>query len=313
MAWLWPVLSLVLGLALIWTEPDPAQHDLLWRLTVFDASLSTGLIVFLVTPAGQRRLEPIFGAVLRGLLLAALVFPEVRHFLWLEFALAAFGLKYVVQGLRKPLPAGFDELDDLERTYAYWLRFSAAPKVHQILLFELTLLKHLLLRPRLPEGEHFGTRRGASTGSTFVLLVFFGLVEGLLAHTLLRQWNEAAAWIWTGAELLGLLWLLAYGRALAVRPVTVGQRRLYLRSGLRWTASTPLANVTGVRRFDSGRDAQIQSIAVDVTPNVVLNFTAPVRLYGLYHQEWMVREIALHVDDLQPFMVAVQPARSAQG
>lgn len=257
-------------------------------------------------------MEPIVGAALRGLLLAALVFPEVRQLLWIELVLAAFGLKYVVQGLKKPLPAGFSELDDLERTYAYWLRFSAAPKVHRILLFELTLLKHLFSRPRLPEGQHFGTRRGASTGSTLVLLVFLGLVEGLFAHTLLGRWNEVAAWVWTGVEMLGLLWLLAYGRALAIRPVTVGDRRLYLRSGLRWTASTPLANVAEVRRFDPAQDAQVQSIAVDVKPNLILSFTAPVRLYGLYQQEMSAHDIALHVDDPQAFTAALPASKSLQ-
>lgn len=303
MAWLWPVFAVLAALAL--SLVSPADRPVLAHAALVDATLSTALIVFLLTPRRERTLEPYLGILLRGVALAALAFPEVRQYLWLESLSLLVGGYFIWRGLRVPLPHGFAELDDLERTYAYWLRFSRHPKAHRPVLWELTLLKHLLMRPRLPAGQQFGTRCGATTGSLLTLLAFGSVVEGLLAHVLLERWNVTAAWVWTGLNVLGMIWLLAYGRALSVRPLTLTHRRLYLRSGLHWTGSTPRANVRSADRYSPERDAAALNIAVDVKPNVTLRFVAPVRLLGVYWKEEEVDRVALHVDDPDAFLEAL--------
>ena len=130
-------------------------------------------------------------------------------------------------------------------------------------------------------------------------------MEGLPAHVLLERWNVTAAWVWTGLNVLGMIWLLAYGRALSVRPLTLTHRRLYLRSGLHWTGSTPRANVRSADRYSPERDAAALNIAVDVKPNVTLRFVAPVRLLGVYWKEEEVDRVALHVDDPDAFLEAL--------
>lgn len=178
-------------------------------------------------------------------------------------------------------------------------------------LFELTLFKHLLSRPTLPEGTHFGTRYGATTGSLFTLLIFGSVVEGMLSHVLLERWNHTVAWVWTGLNAFGLVWMLAYGRALRTRPITVTHRRLYLRSGLHWTGSTPVANVRSVLPYDKERDSDAQNIAIDVKPNLTLEFISPVQLYGIYLAERQPLKIALHVDDPKAFTAALIPEEPA--
>ena len=131
------------------------------------------------------------------------------------------------------------------------------------------------------------------------------MVEGLLAHVLLARWSEPVAWLWTGLTALGVLWLLAYGRALATRPVTVTPCRLYLRSGLHWTGSTPLGNVIRAREYSAQEDRGLPSIAIDVVPNVVLTFRRPVRLLGMYWGTREVEGVALHVDDPEGFLGAL--------
>ncbi|MDO4246014.1 MAG: hypothetical protein Q4C89_08330 [Deinococcus sp.] len=304
LAWLWPAFTLTAALALSLRFPE--DRTLLSQLALFDVTVTTALIVLFSMPRSQRGFRPLLGVVLRGAALAALVFPEVRSVLKLEVLLVVLSAVFALRGLKRPLPEGFSELDDLERTYAFWLRLSRHPRLHRPLLWDLTLFKHLLMRPRLPAGQHFGTRHGASTGSTFTLLIFGSVVEGLLSHVLLERWQPLVAWVWTALNVLGLVWLLAYGRALSTRPVTLTHRRLYLRSGLHWTASTPRANVHQARPYSPELDQDALNIAIDVRPNVTLECIVPLRVLGMYWVERETAKVALHLDNPAAFMEALQ-------
>lgn len=304
LAWLWPAFVLTAALALSVRFPEDTPR--LAHAALFDATLTTAALVVLVTPRRERHWRPLLSIVLRGVALAGLVFPLLRHSLWLEAFGLLVGAAFAWRGLRTPLPEGYAELDDLERVYAYWSRFSAQPRGVRLVLQDVLMLSHLVRRPRLPTGQPFGTRRGTATSATITLLLFATLVEGLLAHVLLARWNESAAWGWTALEVTGAIWLLAYARALSLRPVTVGERRLYLRSGLHWTGSTPLANVTGAAPYCLETDGDALSIAIDVKPNVTLTFAEPVRLWGLFGSEREARRVSLHLDEPGDFMAACQ-------
>jgi len=86
LAWLWPAFVLTAALALSVRFPQDTPR--LAHAALFDATLTTAALVFLVTPRQERHWRPLLGIVLRGVALAGLVFPLLRHSLWLE----AFGL-----------------------------------------------------------------------------------------------------------------------------------------------------------------------------------------------------------------------------
>lgn len=305
LSWLWPAFALVVAMA--FSIQYPEDRAALAHAALIDTTLTTILISFLFTPKAQRTLKEPLTIALRGVALTALAFPEMRQYLWLELLGLTVSAAYLLRGLRTPLPAGFNDLDDLERTYAFWTRLTRSPRMLRSVLFEWTLLKHLFFRPKLPEGTHFGTRYGATTGSLLTLLIFGSVVEGMLSHVLLERWNHLAAWIWTGLNAFGLVWLLAYGRALNTRPITITHRRLYLRSGLHWTGSTPTANVRHIQPYHKEDDADAVNIAVDVKPNLTLEFITPVQLHGIYLTERQPTKIALHVDDPKAFTAALKP------
>jgi len=119
------------------------------------------------------------------------------------------------------------------------------------------------------------------------------VVEGVLTHVLLAPRFPALAWVLTVLSALGALWFTAFGRALATRPVTVGARRVYLRSGLRWTLSVPRADVLEARPYD----ASLHALTVGNPPNVTLVFRTPVRLLGVYGAQRSVQGVTLHLDD----------------
>lgn len=303
-ALLWPPLAVALALAAAARFPE--LGGVLPYTALFDAAAVTAALVWLLTPRVRRRAAALAPVLLRGLALAALAFPLLREqpALW---AGAAFLLVTVAgEVLRRPLPAEYRALDDLERAYAWADRLSARPRLLRAALQEGLMLAHLLRRPRLPTGAHFGTRRGATTGMMLGVVIFVSVLEGLVVHALLARWSDAAAWGVTALHVLSALWLLAYARALAVRPVTVG-RRLYLRAGLHWTGSTPLANVQAASPHDPAADADALCIALGVRPNTTLTFGEPVRLLGLAGSERVATRVSLYLDDPGAFAAALGP------
>ena len=105
--------------------------------------------------------------------------------------------------------------------------------------------------------------------------------------------------------------MFAYGRAVATRPITATHRCLYLRSGLHWTGSTPLANVRSVLPYSKEQHKDALNISIGVKPNLTLEFTAPVLMLGLYWIEKETSKIALHVDEPKAFIAALIPEKPA--
>lgn len=307
---LFPVFVVLLGLALT-VSASPDARSMFAFTTLFDATVSTALLVWLFTPKAERQFRRLWGVVLVGAALTALVFPELRRWLLLDLLGSVVAVGFFLRGLRRPLPTDFNHLDDLERCYTFIDRLTRAPKLTRLLVFDVVLLSHLLVRPRLPAGRHFGTRYGATTGPMAGMFLFLLLSESLLTHLIVTLWSHFVAWMLTGVSGLAALWLLAYARALAVRPITIGKRRLYLRSGLQWTGSTSLANVVEARPFKQNENADAHSIAVGNTPNITLIFRRPVHLYGPYWVEANAQKIALQVDDAQGFLAALTDAMSS--
>lgn len=298
---LFPLGAVGLALAFHLYLPLPDSPFPLAYAALFDATITASALVWWLTPKASRRPRQLLTTAAQGVALCGLAFPSLRHLLWLE--LGGLGLVgwQAYTGLRQPLPAEFAERDDLERAYAWWERLSLWPRLLRMATFEMTLLSHLVRRPRLPSGQHFGTRQDATTGGMLGMVLFLNAVEGWLSHLLLSRADDGVAWGWTGLNIYGAVWLLAYGRALAVRPVTLSGARLYLRSGLRWTLSVPRSEVLEVSLL-TPQHADAFNLAIDNPPNVYLRFRRPATLLGLYGSERQVSAIRLHLDQPREFV-----------
>ncbi|WP_420597171.1 hypothetical protein [Deinococcus sp.] len=237
--------------------------------------------------------------------LCGLAFPVLRPLLWLEVGWLGVLAQQAWTGLRRPLPTDYAERDEPQRLYLWCERLTARPRLLRPLLFEGLLLSHLIRRPELGKGQRFGTRQDATTGGMLGMLLFVSGVEGWLSHLLLSRWNDAAAWTWTGLNIAGCVWLLAYGRALAVRPVTLTERWLYLRSGLHWTLSVPRGDVLEAGLLPS-QDEAFFNLAIDNPPNVGLTFRRPLTLLGLSGAERTVTVVKLHLDEPRAFLKALE-------
>lgn len=309
LAWLLPVALTLLAVLLMPTATSDAERRLLLSAVLFDATVSTAFLYWFTTPRPDRRLHATLGVLLRGVLIVALAFPAVRQVLWLELLGVGAGIFTLLRGLRQPLPAGYAELDELERAYAYWDRLTPTPRLTRMVLSDVLLWRGLFRRPALPDGRHFGTRRGSTAGATLTLLTFLTVMESLPVHFLLvERFHTAALWH-LGLNAVSTVWLFAYARALTTRPVTVSYRRLYLRTGLHWTASTPVANVQEARPHDPAQDADTLNLARDLLSQPVLNvtliFARPVTVHGLFGKTLETSRVCLHLDDPKAFLAAL--------
>ncbi|WP_225429953.1 hypothetical protein [Deinococcus detaillensis] len=301
---LFPVGVIVLVLVMHRALPLPDSPFPLAYAALFDATVTASALVWWLTPKASRRPKQLMMVAAQGVALCVLAFPALRHLLWLELGGLGLAGWQAYMGWRQPLPADFAERDDLERAYLWWERLSLRPRLFRMVVFEMTLLSHLVRRPRFAAGRQFGTRKDATTGGMLGMLLFLNLVEGWLSHLLLSHWNLTAAWLWTNLNIMVAVWLLAYGRALALRPVTISQRRLYLRSGLHWTLSVPRSEMLEASLL-TAQDTEAFNLAIDNPPNVRLTFRRPLTLLGIYGTERQVSAVKLHLDDPKMFLTCL--------
>lgn len=122
------------------------------------------------------------------------------------------------------------------------------------------------------------------TGAIYGALVGASLVEIVAVHLLVSQWSMLAA---VGLGLLGAygaVCILADLRAVRLRPVTLDDDRLVVRTGLRWTIPIPRNRISSIskpdwrRRF--GTACGELNAAVMGTVNVVVEVSKPVEAVG---------------------------------
>lgn len=124
----------------------------------------------------------------------------------------------------------------------------------------------------------------SGTGALYGALVGASLVEVIVVHLLVSQWSMLAA---VGLGLLGAygaVWIVADLRAARLRPVTLDDDMLVVRTGLRWTIHIPRNCISGIGKPDWRRqfgteDGELNA-AVMGTVNVVVEMSEPVEAVG---------------------------------
>ncbi len=97
----------------------------------------------------------------------------------------------------------------------------------------------------IPFSYHRKNGYAAIVGVIIIILI----TETLALHLLLQRWSLVAAWIFTGLSLYGLFWLLGDYHAMRLHPIVLSQNVLFIRSGLRWRTTLPLANLAAIDKF----------------------------------------------------------------
>lgn len=167
---------------------------------------------------------------------------------------------------------------------------------------------------RYPVPGYGGARRfgyGRGAGGIHAALLVGSAVEIVALHLLVSRWSHGSAWVLTGLALYGTLWVLADLRAMRLRPVTLDQDTLIIRTGLRWTMEIPRDRIIGAGRRDwrhrFGTDEGDLNLAVVGEPDVVLYLDRPIEAIGPFGITRAGRRIGFSADNPDALIRALRP------
>lgn len=151
----------------------------------------------------------------------------------------------------------------------------------------------------LPFSYHRRSGYAAIAGVLLLVLI----TETAALHLLLQRWSLFAAWIFTGLSIYGAFWLLGDYHAMRLHPIVLTREFLYLRMGLRWRATVPLAEIINIQNFNprEKRTADYLRLTVFGDPRFVIRCKQPVTVQGLFGIKRKVHRIGLAVDDEKLF------------
>lgn len=151
----------------------------------------------------------------------------------------------------------------------------------------------------LPFSYHRRSGYAAIAGVLLLVLI----TETAALHLLLQRWSALAAWIFTGLSIYGAFWLLGDYHAMRLHPIVLTREFLYLRMGLRWRATVPLAEIINIQNFNprEKRTADYLRLTVFGDPRFVIHCKQQVMVRGLFGIKHEASQIGLSVDDEKLF------------
>jgi len=158
-----------------------------------------------------------------------------------------------------------------------------------------------------PAGEVFsGHRRNGYPAllGAFLLIV---LVETAAVHLLVSLWLGPVAWVLTALGIYSMVWLLGDFHAARLNPSFLTESHLHLRTGLRWSADIPLADIVGVH--DAPPAGKVVRMTMFGAPDFWLECAEPTVVAGVFGIQRRVRFIGVGVDDPAGFRNAIGSRR----
>lgn len=292
------------------------------------AAVTIDLTIFLpflywllvVRPAGKP-VGRVVAAVLLSLVGARLVLPPgQREYLHLvRYAVLPAEIVLVwwvatrVRRFSRDIAGAASGVDVPERIRAALLHAMPYRVTAEIFATELSLFWYALFTWRrvahAPAGMRaFTTHRRSGTTAVLVALLGATAIEAIPLHFLVRGWSPRVAWTLTALSAFGFVWLLGLLRSIQLRPILVGDGRVVVRSGIRWTIDIPVDAVAAIERPRATlpRSApHLLRASLAAQPNVLLCLDRSLVARGMYGLSHEATSVALTVDDRAGFLAAL--------
>ncbi len=153
-----------------------------------------------------------------------------------------------------------------------------------------------------------GEASGFAMFSTLLAAVI--VFEGIPMHFLLQHWNHTAAWIYTAFDVYAMLWVIALGRSLHLRPILIGEQSVLLQAGLVWQIEFTRQNIKAMNRLEGPAPPRKQpgylSLVAMNEPQWMIELNQPVVARGPYGLRRTVTTIGVAVDDSESFRAALE-------
>lgn len=287
---------------------------------VFDLAVALPLAFWWLVLRGRAPALRVVPVVVLGLMAARLLLPAAHrgpladlHLLLIPLEVAAVGLvlRGVVRSLRAA-PGGADVVERIEAASRAAIPVPAAARAvaYEIAVFYLALFSWRA-RPHTPAGAAAFTtyRKSGYPGLVFAVVVA-SVGEGVAVHLLAAQWSHALAWALSFFSAYGAVWMLGDLQGVRLRPLLVTPEALHVRTGLRWEARIPWAEIESVEArgrapFPPRAPGHLRATPMG-EPGFVVTLRAPVDVRGPYGITRTVTKIGVAVDDARGFEAAVR-------
>ncbi|MEN8007688.1 MAG: hypothetical protein ABFS42_11775 [Candidatus Krumholzibacteriota bacterium] len=147
-------------------------------------------------------------------------------------------------------------------------------------------------------------RRSGQAGIVLGFVVLLA-VEGFAVHLLLSMWNSAAAWLFTLSSAYGALWMVADYRATVLRPILVGEKRVLIRSGLRYTMDVSRSEISEICSKQPEFGKESLNLKLIGPPTHWIIFSEAVYVQGPYGTCRRVRAVGIQPDEAHELELAL--------
>jgi hypothetical protein len=180
-------------------------------------------------------------------------------------------------------------------------------RIVRILLAEL-LVVYLAFagwfkKPPMNESvANFTYHRKSAYSAILATMTLLLIVETVGLHLVLMHWSVIAANILTGLSIYGLIWLIGDYHAIRLHPVIVTEDKLFLRIGIRWSATIPINEIAEVEIGGKAPGKSKNYLRASVLwPRVVIHLRNPIAVKGLFGIVRYPSQIGLSIDDPELF------------
>jgi hypothetical protein len=286
---------------------------------------------YLVVRRAGARAATVLPVIALGLVAAGLVLPEAEAggagvLRWLlvgaELFLVSTALRRAAGAVRAararsestPVADFYDHLrDDLGRTFG-------VPAVGSAVAAEAALLYYAFTgwfrrSPAAVEAGTFSYHRASNMAAVVAALVGISAVEIPVAHILLANWSDAAAWIATALGIFGVVWGLGAYQSMRMRPTVVTADTLVLRLGVLAQARIPMRNVARVERarfpYPDPKAPDYLLMAPMGDPMWLITTSDPMVVERIYGRRRTARRVGVIVDRPEEFERTLREAMRA--
>ncbi len=175
-----------------------------------------------------------------------------------------------------------------------------------VMSYEVAVLRYALVGWKekvSTNSSSFGYLRTSGYGPILLAILMAAVAEMIGGHFLLRMWSDTAAIVHLILVGYALVWFVGDYQAMRTRCLEVGDKVFRVRLGIRWDATIPTHNISGVRRLSVPPEKS--SAYLNATPLgrpvYLIEMKRPVHVSGPYGFGRTVTQIGVAVDDEERF------------
>lgn len=305
-----------LAIYLITRTPQGLSHaSLVGAAATFDLAITTSAVFyFLLARKGYSSRLTTFTIALCGFRATQILLPDAYQFhllpsWWisvpLEFAIGAA----IIRRFRR-IQTDTDPLARIRNAASAVIPYRRLAEIAaaEIAVFYYAIFSWRSKPESVRNAQVFSCAEASGYSLLGTLLVLLILCEGVPLHFILSHYNPVAAWIFTGADIYGLLWAVAMIRAARLRTILVDDCWVKIRIGMIWEAAIPRQDIVSCRRITSPAsflkaDHYLKAVVLN-EPQYVLELSRPAVAVGFYGQRRVFTKIGIAVDQKEAFAAA---------